>query len=476
MKTLAIIGTGIAGLGCAHFLHARYDISLFEQNDYAGGHTNTITVDEAGRAVPIDTGFMVFNHVTYPNLTRLFGDVGFGESYVDGDWDTDSIERVIAWAILNVENSPAMSGSKSRAFALNLLKFYNRALHLLRPNSIGTARQNISEHYDLGNGFYRLWLDPTMTYSSALFTAPDQTLESAQTAKYDALCRKLRLVPSDHVLESGSGWGGFACHAVRNYGCRVTTATISVEQFHFAKERFKREGVKQRTEVLLEDYRNLTGQFDKVASIEMMEALGDRYLETYFAKIHSLLKPDGLVGVQYITVPDSRHAELKRGVNWIQKHIFPGSLLLSIEDLGLSYTSTLRMWFDTFNARAAEVRALGFDDRFIRKWNYYLQYCEAAFAMRNISVVQAIYTRPNNPRLRASARSGFSASHSSSFSSRCSPSPAGRAPSSRFGRHRMPSPRTRGSSLRSSTPTSHSSRFTRGSPARRRARSRASCG
>ncbi len=351
----------------------------------------------------------------------LFGDVGFGESYVDGDWGTDSIERVIAWAILNVENSPAMSGSKSRAFALNLLKFYNRARHLLRPNSIGTARQNISEHYDLGNDFYRLWLDPTMTYSSAIFTAPDQTLESAQTAKYDALCRKLRLVPSDHVLEIGSGWGGFACHAVRNYGCRVTTVTISTEQFHFAKERFKREGVAARVDIQLEDYRNITGQFDKVASIEMMEALGDRYLETYFAKIHSLLKPDGLVGVQYITVPDSRHAELKRGVDWIQKHIFPGSLLLSIgrvnqalnrtgdlslhhlEDLGLSYARTLRMWFDTFNARAAEVRALGFDDRFIRKWNYYLQYCEAAFSMRNISVVQAIYTRPNNPRLRTSA-------------------------------------------------------------------------
>ncbi len=351
----------------------------------------------------------------------LFGDVGFGEGYVNAEWDTDSIERVIAWAIINVENSPSMSGSKSRAFALNLLKFYNRAQHLLRPNSVRTARQNIAEHYDLGNDFYRLWLDPTMTYSSALFTAPDETLESAQTEKYDALCRKLRLVPGDHVLEIGSGWGGFACHAVRNYGCRVTTVTISSEQFHFAKERFKREGIAPRVDIQLEDYRNITGQFDKVASIEMMEALGDRYLETYFAKIHSLLKPDGLVGVQYITVPDSRHAELKRGVDWIQKHIFPGSLLLSIgrvnqalnrtgdlflhhlEDLGLSYARTLRMWFDTFSARVVEVRALGFDDRFIRKWNYYLQYCEAAFSMRNVSVVQAIYTRPNNPRLRACA-------------------------------------------------------------------------
>ncbi len=351
----------------------------------------------------------------------LFGDVGFGESYVAGEWDTDSIERVIAWAILNVENSPSMSGSKSRAFALNLLKFANRVQHLLRPNSVRTARQNISEHYDLGNDFYRLWLDPTMTYSSAYFTAPDQSLESAQTAKYDALCHKLRLLPTDHVLEIGSGWGGFASHAVRHYGCRVTTVTISTEQFNFARERFAREGIADRVDIRLEDYRRLTGQFDKVASIEMMEALGDRYLETYFTKIHELLKPDGLVGLQFITAPDVRHAELKRGVDWIQKHIFPGSLLLSIgrvnqalnrtgdlflhhlEDLGLSYARTLRTWFDTFNARIAEVHALGFDDRFIRKWNYYLQYCEAAFSMRNISVVQAIYTRPNNPRLRSLA-------------------------------------------------------------------------
>jgi cyclopropane-fatty-acyl-phospholipid synthase len=350
----------------------------------------------------------------------LFGDVGFGESYVDGEWDTDSIERVIAWAILNVENSPSMSGSKSRAFALNLLKFYNRALHLLRPNSLSTARQNIADHYDLGNEFYRLWLDPTMTYSSALFTAADQSLESAQTAKYDALCLKLQVRPEDHVLEIGSGWGGFACHAVRTYGCRVTTVTISTEQFNYARERFTSEGIAGRVDIRLEDYRRLTGQFDKIVSIEMMEALGDRYLETYFAKIHSLLKPDGLVGLQYITVPDSRHAELKRGVDWIQKHIFPGSLLLSIgrvnqalnrtgdlslhrlDDIGLSYARTLRTWFDRFNARVADIRSLGFDERFIRKWNYYLQYCEAAFSMRNISVVQAIYTRPNNPRLRHS--------------------------------------------------------------------------
>ena len=348
----------------------------------------------------------------------LFGDVGFGESYVDGDWETDSIERVITWAILNIENSPAMSGSKTRSLALGVLKFTNRIAHLLRPNSVRTAKQNIAEHYDLGNDFYSLWLDSTMTYSSAIFTIPDQSLEAAQIEKYDALCRKLHIRKGDHVLEIGSGWGGFACHAVKNYGCRITTVTISQAQFDFAKERFVREGIAEHVDILLEDYRKLDGKFDKIVSIEMMEALGDRYLSTYCAQLHALLKPHGMVGVQYITVPDTRHAELRRGVDWIQKHIFPGSLLLSIsrvndamnktgglflhdlKDIGLSYARTLRAWFETFNIRLAEVRALGFDDRFIRKWNYYLQYCEAAFAMRNISVVQAIYTLPNNPRLR----------------------------------------------------------------------------
>lgn len=349
----------------------------------------------------------------------LFGDVGFGESYVDGDWETDSLERVISWAILNVENAPAMSGSKARSIALNLLQFYNRLLHLLRPNSLSTSRRNIAEHYDLGNDFYRLWLDPTMTYSSALFTGPGQSLESAQSAKYDALCRKLRIRPGDEVLEIGSGWGGFACHAAKHYGCRVTTVTISEEQFKYAAERFVREGVADRVTIQLKDYRLITGRFDKVASIEMMEAIGDRYLETFFAKINEVLKKDGLVGLQYITVPDCRHAELKRGVDWIQKHIFPGSLLLSIgrvnqalhrtgdlflhhmEDLGASYAKTLHLWWEAFNARLPEVQALGFDARFARKWNYYLQYCEAAFASRNISVVQAVYTRPNNRSLHA---------------------------------------------------------------------------
>ena len=240
------------------------------------------------------------------------------------------------------------------------------------------------------------------------------TLQEAQVAKYDALCQKLQLNASDHVLEIGTGWGGFASHAVRHYGCRVTTVTISAEQHAAAKERFEQEGIADRVEVHLQDYRDITGSFDKIASIEMMEALGDAYLETYCASLHRLLAPHGLVGVQYITCPDSRHDAMKKGVDWIQKHIFPGSLLLSIgrvseamrktgdlflhrlDDMGPHYARTLREWFVTFNDKREQVQALGFSDAFVRKWNYYLQYCEAAFAMRNISVVQAIYTRSNN--------------------------------------------------------------------------------
>jgi cyclopropane-fatty-acyl-phospholipid synthase len=347
----------------------------------------------------------------------LFGDVGFGESYVDGDWETDSIERVVAWAIHNIDKTPEMKGSATGAIGLNLLKMWNRALHLLRPNSVKIARENIAEHYDLGNDFYRLWLDETMTYSSGIFSSNDQSLEESQFAKYDVLCQKARLQASDRVLEIGCGWGGFSLHAAKHYGCHVTAVTISQEQFRFARERFAREGVADRTTVLLQDYRLIEGQFDKIVSIEMMEALGDQYLETFCAKLHRLLKPDGIVALQYITIPDSRHTDLKRGVDWIQKHIFPGSLLLSIgrvsevlthtgdlflhnlQDFGFSYAKTLNLWWRNFNACLPEVHQLGFDERFVRKWNYYLQYCEAAFSMRNISVVHAIYTRPNNANL-----------------------------------------------------------------------------
>ncbi|MBC8125517.1 MAG: class I SAM-dependent methyltransferase, partial [Gloeobacteraceae cyanobacterium ES-bin-144] len=224
----------------------------------------------------------------------LYGDVGFGEAYVDGDWDTDSIERVISWAILNTENCSALADSRVARSLFSLLRFSNRLQHLLRPNSLRTSRRNIAEHYDLGNDFYQLWLDPSMTYSSALFTSPEQSLEAAQIAKYDALCQNLQLQSGDEVLEIGSGWGGFSRHAVINYGCKITTATISQRQYEYAAALFQREGLVDRITIKLEDYRNLTGRFDKIVSIEMLEAVGDRYVNGFFAKCSELLKPNGL--------------------------------------------------------------------------------------------------------------------------------------------------------------------------------------
>lgn len=344
----------------------------------------------------------------------LYSHIGFAESYMDGDWDTPDIKSVISWFVLNLEDSTVFEGSAGKKMFMNTLGWLNRATHLLRSNSIAGSKKNISEHYDLSNELFALFLDPTMTYSSAKFVRPDMSLEEAQMEKVDSICRKLKLLASDHLLEIGSGWGTLAIHAARNYGCRVTTVTISEQQFAYAKRRIEEAGLSSQIEIRMCDYRYLEGIYDKIVSVEMIEAVGDKYMETYFAAINRLLKPHGLVGLQMITCPDSRYKILRDNVDFIQKYIFPGSLLPSVgrvtealnrtgalnlfemEDIGLSYAKTLDIWHDNFNNRLDEVRALGFDERFIRKWNYYFKYCSAAFAMRNISAVQAIYTRPNN--------------------------------------------------------------------------------
>ena len=347
------------------------------------------------------------------------GDIGFAESYIDGDWETPHLAAVIAWFLLNVEDAPTLSGSAKKhaqSFALNLLRHTNRLGHLLRPNSREIARRNISEHYDLSNDFFALFLDPSMMYSSAKWPAahPHFTLEEAQREKNDALCRSLRLAPSDHVLEIGTGWGGWSLHAAQTYGCRVTTVTISQQQYDLARSRIAAAGLTDRVEVQLRDYRDLTGTYDKIVSIEMMEAIGHRSLPDFTAVLNRVLKPDGLLALQFITCPDSRYDAFRTGIDFIQKHIFPGSLLLSlnrvndllsrsggftvhhIDDLGHDYARTLRLWHENFRHRTEQILALGFDDRFMRKWSYYLAYCESAFAMRNISVVQTLHTRANN--------------------------------------------------------------------------------
>ncbi|MBE9602404.1 cyclopropane-fatty-acyl-phospholipid synthase family protein [Pedobacter sp. MC2016-24] len=344
----------------------------------------------------------------------LYGDIGFGEAYVDGMWETDNITNVIKWVLLNIENAPSVSGSKAKGLALNLFKWLNRLYHNGRANSISGSQKNIAEHYDLNNDFFATFLDPSMTYSSGYFYRDDLSLLESQYAKYERLCRQLKLQSTDHVLEIGSGWGGNAIYMAKNYGCRVTSVTISVAQQKLAVARVEAAGLSALVDIVICDYRDLQGKYDKIVSIEMLEAVGHNYYETYFAKCDELLKQDGILAFQVITSPDSRYDHLRKGVDWIQKHIFPGSLLPSVakindavnktgdltlvdlKDMGLDYARTLKLWFEQFNVNLNAVKALGFDERFIRKWQYYLNYCEAAFAMRNINVMQMVYVRPNN--------------------------------------------------------------------------------
>jgi len=348
----------------------------------------------------------------------LAGDIGFAEAYIAGEWESPDLAAVVAWALLNVESAPALSGSARKGIfsglGFNLLRLVNRIGHLMRPNSRRIARRNIGEHYDLSNGFFQLMLDPTMMYSAALWSDPDQTLEEAQNAKNENLCRLLRLRPSDRVLEIGCGWGGWAVHAARHYGCCVTALTISEQQFTFAWDRVQAAGVSDRVKVELCDFRDVRGRFDKIVSIEMMEALGHRYQPVFCEAVARALEPQGLLALQFITCPDNRYEQMRKGVDFIQKHIFPGSLLLSlnringllaasggfilnqITDMGHDYARTLRRWRENLVGREPQIESMGFDARFLRKWDYYLQYCEAAFAMRNISVVQTLHSRPNN--------------------------------------------------------------------------------
>lgn len=378
--------------------------------------------DAVARTLPSGLSASAFLRVRRPAFFSkcvLSGDIGFAESYLDGDWSTPDLSSLLAWFLLNIEQAPTLSGSSKntlRSFPLNWLRLVNRLRHLLRPNSRALARRNIAEHYDLSNEFFALFLDPSLMYSSARWPAgaPQLSLEDAQREKNDALCRSLRLQPADRVLEIGSGWGGWCIHAATTYGCRVTTLTLSKQQYDLTRARIDAAGLSARIEVRLEDFRDHAGRYDKVVSIEMMEALGHDYLPAYCDALARFLKPGGLLALQFITCPESRYEQLRKGVDFIQKHIFPGSLLLSLnrvnqqlaraggfqlhhlEDFGPDYARTLRQWRDTFESKHDAVFALGFDERFIRKWRYYLCYCEAAFAMRNISVVQTLHTRANN--------------------------------------------------------------------------------
>ncbi|HEX4888360.1 MAG TPA: cyclopropane-fatty-acyl-phospholipid synthase family protein [Luteibaculaceae bacterium] len=383
--------------------HGRMELTLPDGNRFEIGDGNGIHCAVEVKSFDLFRKFI------------LFGDIGFGESYVDGDWEADNLTHFIQYVLQNVAFVPSLSGNKvGSKLGVNLLKVVNQIDHFFNRNNLSGSKKNISEHYDLGNEFYSLWLDDTMTYSSAYFEDGAADLRSGQLAKYERIAQQLKLSASDHVLEIGSGWGSMAAYMAQNYGCRVTTITLSEEQQKLARERMSLLGLDKKVQVELIDYRDVKGQFDKIVSIEMIEAVGAKYMPIYFKQVAKLLKPQGIFTFQAITCPDSRFESLRKGVDWIQKHIFPGSLLPSVgfmnrcveqntdlslvnlKDFGKDYARTLDEWQQNFNAKIDEIMALGFDERFIRKWNYYLSYCSAAFSMRNISVMQLTYVRPNN--------------------------------------------------------------------------------
>jgi cyclopropane-fatty-acyl-phospholipid synthase len=341
----------------------------------------------------------------------LGGDVAMGEAYMDGDWTTDDLVAVVRIAARNLAR---IEGDNS--FLSSVSRLIDTVRHRLRPNTIDGSRRNIHEHYDLSNEFFRLFLDESMMYSAAWYESADDSLEVAQQNKLDRICRKVQLEPGDHVLEIGTGWGSFAIHAARHYGCRVTTTTISREQFDLATERVRAAGLEDRIEILFEDYRKLSGTYDRIVSIEMFEAVGYEFYDEFFSACDRLLRPDGTMLLQTITMLDQKFHTYRGRADWIQKHIFPGSELASVseifrslaratklalfqaEDMGAHYARTLHEWRRRFHKAEQKARMLGFDDNFLRGWDYYLAYCEGGFLERHVSDFQFLLTRTHNRR------------------------------------------------------------------------------
>jgi cyclopropane-fatty-acyl-phospholipid synthase len=337
------------------------------------------------------------------------GSVGAGEAYMAGHWSCDDLVGLVRTLVRNRDVLDGMESGWARVGARAL-----RGWHWLRRNTEAGSRRNIAAHYDLGNDFFSLFLSADQMYSSAYWQGDQDTLETASRRKLELVCRKLSLSPKDHLIEIGTGWGALAVYAAAHFGCRVTTATISREQYRAARERVAQAGVSDRVTVLFEDYRNLTGSYDKLVSIEMIEAVGAQYLDTYFAKIGRLLKPGGLALLQAITIEDHRYRQALRAVDFIKRHVFPGSFipsveamlaaktrssdltLVALEDFGISYARTLAVWRQRFRSRLARVRALGFDKRFVRLWDFYLAYCEGGFRERSIGVAHLLFAKPGH--------------------------------------------------------------------------------
>ncbi|RIJ12982.1 class I SAM-dependent methyltransferase [Pseudomonas sp. 91RF] len=335
------------------------------------------------------------------------GSIGAGEAFIHGYWSSPDLTAVVRVFVSNLEVLDGMEGGLAK-----IGRPLVRGLHWLNRNTRKGSQKNIAAHYDLGNDLFEQFLDPTMMYSAAQFLSPDDSLEQAQLNKLERICQKLALEPGDHLLEIGTGWGSMALYAAQHYGCKVTTTTLSKEQYAFTARRIESLGLQDRVTLLLKDYRDLTGQYDKLVSIEMIEAVGHRFLPTYFKQCAHLLKSNGLMLLQAITIRDQRYEQAKRGVDFIQRYIFPGGALpcvqkmleivsrdtdmnlLHMEDFGLHYARTLRLWHENFRHAHGRLSELGYDDYFLRLWEFYLCYCEGGFLERTIGTAQLLLAKP----------------------------------------------------------------------------------
>lgn len=356
-------------------------------------------------AVPGKSGTLVINDYAFAKRLLSGGAAAMGEAYMDGMWDSPDLATFLEVVATNSEHMRQYFQGKGWA------RWIGRAMHLLNRNSKSGSKKNIEYHYDLGNAFYKQWLDPTMTYSSARFTAPNQTLSEAQRNKYQSLIHEADIRPEHSVLEIGCGWGGFAEYAAKEIGCKITGITISKEQLEFAQKRMFENGLNDKVDIRYVDYRDVEGQYDRVASIEMFEAVGEEYWPSFFGKVRDVLKTGGQAGLQIITIADELFDDYRRSADFIQRYIFPGGMLPSPSALadqvknaslewkhnitfGKDYAHTLHIWRDRFMEAWPTIEPLGFDERFRRMWNLYLGYCEAGFNAGTIDVTQVALRRP----------------------------------------------------------------------------------
>ncbi len=355
----------------------------------------------------LDITLRIHDAQTYSDVA-FGGTVGSGEAYMAKSWECDDLTGLVRLLLINREVLDGLDGGAGK-----LMLPLNKLFHWLHRNNLKGSRKNIGAHYDLGNDMFELFLDPTMMYSSGIFEHENASMQEASETKLKRICDKLQLSPADHVVEIGTGWGGFAIYAAKHYGCKITTTTISAEQHRYAQEKVKAEGLSDKITLLLEDYRDLTGQYDKLVSIEMIEAVGHAWYDNYFKQCSNLLKPDGMMLLQAITIADQRYKVAKREVDFIQRYIFPGGCLPSVteisksitkvtdmrfyhlEDIGPHYATTLRKWRERFFENWPQIKKLGYSDTFSRMWEYYLCYCEGGFEERAIGTVQVLMIKPD---------------------------------------------------------------------------------